>query len=222
MEVRGHPILWRLPPMTTPLRPQNAWKYCEFHEQSGHTTTECRELKKALYKLADNGQIDRFLKRGPRFIRREQEPTPPPPRDEECSTEVVATIVGGYAEGITRSAWKAQLKNAQQPRPSPADTAALSSRFHGPRGLPTVFRSAVGTARRALPPPALRNSLHPSTEDLGHGYFFLRHLGGIRSPRSCQVPGLKYVLDERGLAVGSSLMKLVKGRGVSGEAASSF
>jgi len=26
----------------------------------------------------------------------------------------VATIAGGYAEGITRSAWKAQLKGAQQ------------------------------------------------------------------------------------------------------------
>ncbi|KAJ8441769.1 hypothetical protein Cgig2_009015 [Carnegiea gigantea] len=41
-------------------------KYCEFHEQSGHTTTECRELKKALHELADKGQIDRFLKKGPR------------------------------------------------------------------------------------------------------------------------------------------------------------
>ncbi|KAJ8453378.1 hypothetical protein Cgig2_008262 [Carnegiea gigantea] len=29
------------------------------------TTTECRELKKALHELADKGQIDRFLKRGP-------------------------------------------------------------------------------------------------------------------------------------------------------------
>ncbi|KAJ8435554.1 hypothetical protein Cgig2_015409 [Carnegiea gigantea] len=90
------------PPMTAPPKLQNAQKYCEFHEQNGHTTIECRELKKALYVLADKGEIDRFLKRGSRFLRREQEPAPPPPRDEECSTEVVATIAGGYAEGITR------------------------------------------------------------------------------------------------------------------------
>ncbi|KAJ8421148.1 hypothetical protein Cgig2_027446 [Carnegiea gigantea] len=38
---------------------------------NGHTTTECHELKKALHELADKGQIDRFLKRGPRFLRRE-------------------------------------------------------------------------------------------------------------------------------------------------------
>ncbi|KAJ8438369.1 hypothetical protein Cgig2_027354 [Carnegiea gigantea] len=51
--LQGHPMLRRPPPMTTPPKPQNARKYCEFHEQSGHTTTECRELKKAFPKLAD-------------------------------------------------------------------------------------------------------------------------------------------------------------------------
>ncbi|KAJ8435869.1 hypothetical protein Cgig2_028577 [Carnegiea gigantea] len=45
---------------------------------------------------------------------RKQEPAQPQLRDEKCSTEVMATIVGGYAEGITRSVWKAQLKGAQQ------------------------------------------------------------------------------------------------------------
>ncbi|KAJ8430802.1 LOW QUALITY PROTEIN: hypothetical protein Cgig2_005209 [Carnegiea gigantea] len=50
-----------------------------------------------------------------------------------------------------------------------------------------------------LQPPALCNCPHPSSEDLGHGYFFRDHLGGIRSPRSCQVPGLNYVLDKREL-----------------------
>ncbi|KAJ8437661.1 hypothetical protein Cgig2_028599 [Carnegiea gigantea] len=105
--VRGHPILRRSPPMTAPPKLQNGRKYCEFHEQRGHTTTECWELKKALHELADKGQIDRFLKRGPR-------PAQPQPRDDECSTEVVATIAGGYAKRMTQSAWKAQLRSAQQ------------------------------------------------------------------------------------------------------------
>ncbi|KAJ8433412.1 LOW QUALITY PROTEIN: hypothetical protein Cgig2_026676 [Carnegiea gigantea] len=65
-------------------------------EPSRHTTIECRELKKGLHELADKWQIDRFMKRGPRFLRQEQAPAPPPPRDEECSTEVVAAIAGGY------------------------------------------------------------------------------------------------------------------------------
>ncbi|KAJ8423666.1 hypothetical protein Cgig2_009287 [Carnegiea gigantea] len=107
-------MLRRPPPMTAPPRPQNARKYCEFNEQSGHTTTDCRELKKALHELADKGQIDRFLRRGPRSLRQEQTPAPPPLRDEECSTEVVATIAGGYVEEITQTAWKAQPRCAQQ------------------------------------------------------------------------------------------------------------
>ncbi|KAJ8430922.1 hypothetical protein Cgig2_033550 [Carnegiea gigantea] len=60
--------------------------------------------------------------------------------------------------------------------------------------------------------PALRNDPHPSSKDLDRGYFFLGHLGGIRSPRSCQVPGLNYVLDKRELGD-----RLAEGRGVSGE-----
>ncbi|KAJ8438993.1 hypothetical protein Cgig2_012989 [Carnegiea gigantea] len=36
------------------------------------------------------------------FLRKESEPARPEPRDEECSTEIVATIGGRYAEDITR------------------------------------------------------------------------------------------------------------------------
>ncbi|KAJ8432915.1 hypothetical protein Cgig2_004589 [Carnegiea gigantea] len=94
----GHPILRRPPPMTAPPRPQNARKYCESHEQSGHATTECRELKKAFHELADKGQIDRFLKRWPRFLQQERTPTPPPPRDEKCSTEIVTIIAVRFGD----------------------------------------------------------------------------------------------------------------------------
>ncbi|KAJ8427200.1 hypothetical protein Cgig2_011776 [Carnegiea gigantea] len=67
MEVKEHP-------MTSALKLHNARKYCEFHKQKGHTTAECRELRKALHELADEGKIDRFLKRGSRFLRKEREP----------------------------------------------------------------------------------------------------------------------------------------------------
>ncbi|KAJ8436956.1 LOW QUALITY PROTEIN: hypothetical protein Cgig2_018903 [Carnegiea gigantea] len=63
--VKEHSILKKSQPMTTALKPHNTWKYYEFHEHNGHTTAEYRELRKALYKVADKRQIDCLLKRGP-------------------------------------------------------------------------------------------------------------------------------------------------------------
>ncbi|KAJ8451982.1 hypothetical protein Cgig2_016563 [Carnegiea gigantea] len=88
-------------------------RYTEQEWESRHTTTKCRELKKALYELAEKGQIDRLLKKGPRFFRREQEPAQPQAQDEECLMEVVATITRGYVKGMSLSPWKAQLRSAQ-------------------------------------------------------------------------------------------------------------
>ncbi|KAJ8425846.1 LOW QUALITY PROTEIN: hypothetical protein Cgig2_033941 [Carnegiea gigantea] len=114
-QVRGHPMLRRLLPMTASPKPHNARKYCGFHEQNGHTTSECHEMKTALLKLTDKGQIDHFLKKGPCFLNREREFAEPQLRDEECSTEVVATIAGGYEEEISifidESSNIAHLKN---------------------------------------------------------------------------------------------------------------
>ncbi|KAJ8452573.1 LOW QUALITY PROTEIN: hypothetical protein Cgig2_004909 [Carnegiea gigantea] len=61
---------------------------------------------------------------------------------------------------------------------------------------PVVFRSAVGTARQAPPAVGTLQQPSPLEEDLGHGYFFFGHLGGIRSSRSYQIPGFNYVLDK--------------------------
>ncbi|KAJ8423767.1 hypothetical protein Cgig2_023007 [Carnegiea gigantea] len=79
----AHPMLKRPPSMTSAPKPHNARKYHEFFEQNRHTTAECQELRKALHELADKGQIDRFLKRGPRFLREEREPARPEPRDRD-------------------------------------------------------------------------------------------------------------------------------------------
>ncbi|KAJ8424981.1 hypothetical protein Cgig2_031930 [Carnegiea gigantea] len=196
------------------------------------------------------------------------QPAPPLPRDEECSIEVVATIAEGYAEGITLSAWKAQLRSAQQGHGPPRWPArahpqsevgleitiilklaskgqhdlvevpegvgvallvvlllgldrisrgllqlALQPFLLGLTGLQVRLQSfAMPLVPRDEPlqPPVLHDSLHPSSQDLSHGYFFLDHLGGIRSPRGCQVPGLNYVLDEREL---NGRVRLDEGRG---------
>ncbi|KAJ8444056.1 hypothetical protein Cgig2_030913 [Carnegiea gigantea] len=120
-EVRKHPMLKRPQPMTAAPKPQNVQKYYEFHEQNMHTTAECRELRKTLHELANKGQIDRFLKR-------KCEPARPDPREEESSTEIATTTTGGYVEGNTRSAWKAQLRGAQQ-EVNPTGIIRLSLRF---------------------------------------------------------------------------------------------
>ncbi|KAJ8443570.1 hypothetical protein Cgig2_020657 [Carnegiea gigantea] len=65
-----HPMSKKLQPMTTAPKHHNVQKYCEFHEQNGHTTTECRELRKGLHELANKGKTDRFLKGRPRTLRR--------------------------------------------------------------------------------------------------------------------------------------------------------
>ncbi|KAJ8439079.1 hypothetical protein Cgig2_009222 [Carnegiea gigantea] len=52
-------------PTNTALKQYNPQKYYEFHKQQGYITAECKELKNTLYELADKGQLDRFLRRGP-------------------------------------------------------------------------------------------------------------------------------------------------------------
>ncbi|KAJ8420089.1 LOW QUALITY PROTEIN: hypothetical protein Cgig2_002030 [Carnegiea gigantea] len=61
-----------------------------------------------LHSLCDPFQANRLAQRT------RQEPVQPRPRDEECSMEIMASITGGYTEGMTRSAWKAQLRGMQQ------------------------------------------------------------------------------------------------------------
>ena len=46
METKRHPLLRKLQPMAVTHKPNNATKYCEFHEQRNDTTTECIQLKR--------------------------------------------------------------------------------------------------------------------------------------------------------------------------------
>ena len=59
MEIKGNPMLGQPKPIKTPANFRNKNKY---YEDLGHTTSECRELKKALHEMVDRGQLNRFLK----------------------------------------------------------------------------------------------------------------------------------------------------------------
>ncbi|KAJ8420186.1 hypothetical protein Cgig2_011983 [Carnegiea gigantea] len=87
--------------MTAVPKPHNARKYREFHEQNRHATDECRELTKALHELAHKRKIDHFFQRGPQSLHKDHDLEREEPQEEECSTEMVAPITGGQAEGIT-------------------------------------------------------------------------------------------------------------------------
>jgi len=52
----------------------------------------------------DKGQIDHFLKRGSGSLHKNRDLARKEPREEECSTKIVATITGGYTKGISRAA----------------------------------------------------------------------------------------------------------------------
>lgn len=64
MEVKDHPMLKRPEPIKTPSKFRNQKKWCEYHKELGHETSECWDLRKALDELADRGKLDRFVKRG--------------------------------------------------------------------------------------------------------------------------------------------------------------
>ncbi|KAJ8444601.1 hypothetical protein Cgig2_023664 [Carnegiea gigantea] len=81
--------------MTTAVRPSG-------HPIQGQTATAKSTI--AFTPYATHSRRTVWLKK-----QEEQEPAQPQLRDEECSAEVMATIARGYAEGMTRSAWKAQL-----------------------------------------------------------------------------------------------------------------
>ena len=62
MEIKGSPMLRRPRPIGTPINLRNRNKYCEYHENCDHTTSECTELKKALHEMA-RGQLNGILTR---------------------------------------------------------------------------------------------------------------------------------------------------------------
>ncbi|XP_010678170.1 uncharacterized protein LOC104893735 [Beta vulgaris subsp. vulgaris] len=70
--------------------------WCEFHHDCGHTTRDCRELKRVLDKLADEGKWNRFL------IDPKEKKVEPRQDKRTLSDETagyVNVIVGGFSSG---------------------------------------------------------------------------------------------------------------------------
>ncbi|GJT27526.1 reverse transcriptase domain-containing protein [Tanacetum coccineum] len=50
------------PPMTTPIEKRNASKFCEFHEEVGHTTDKCMHLKRQIEEILKVGKLSHLIK----------------------------------------------------------------------------------------------------------------------------------------------------------------
>ncbi|KAJ8434233.1 hypothetical protein Cgig2_005912 [Carnegiea gigantea] len=170
-----HPMLKKPQPMTADLESHSVQKYCQFYEQKGDTTVECKELKKALHELTDKGQIYHFLERGKRFFHEDLVRAREEPRKEECSTEIVATITRGCAEGISRDRWKHSYK---EPSNSPHNESSadiiiwgcLRKHKYPIRDITTLLHPILGFGGQEVasvgmfcPPCGSRTRLSPET-----------------------------------------------------------
>ncbi|GJT60486.1 hypothetical protein Tco_1004019 [Tanacetum coccineum] len=50
------------PPMVTPADKRSSNKFCEFHNDKGHSTNECMQLKKQIEELVKAGKLSHFIK----------------------------------------------------------------------------------------------------------------------------------------------------------------
>ncbi|XP_057550569.1 uncharacterized protein LOC130828622 [Amaranthus tricolor] len=61
------------PPTTTPSDRRNYNLWCYYHKEHDHTLAQCRELKRILHQLADEGKLSIFINRKDYDARREEE-----------------------------------------------------------------------------------------------------------------------------------------------------
>nr|GFB43728.1 reverse transcriptase domain-containing protein [Tanacetum cinerariifolium] len=50
------------PPMVTPVEKRNGNKFCDFHNDKGHSTDECMQLKKQIEELVRAGKLSHLIK----------------------------------------------------------------------------------------------------------------------------------------------------------------
>ncbi|KAJ8435744.1 hypothetical protein Cgig2_003166 [Carnegiea gigantea] len=111
METNDNPMLRRLKPIDTPAKFRNKNKYCKYNEDHGHTTFECHELKKALHELADQRQLNHFLKRGEG---RDHNHCNPDER-KTMILIIIAAIIGGIdGKELSTGYQKSQIRKINQ------------------------------------------------------------------------------------------------------------
>ncbi|XP_056685480.1 uncharacterized protein [Spinacia oleracea] len=62
LDIKEKSVLPNPTPIRTPASKRDKSLWCEFPKECGHTTKDCRELKRALDRLADEGKLNKYLK----------------------------------------------------------------------------------------------------------------------------------------------------------------
>ena len=92
------------PPITTPSDRRNYNLWCDYHKEHGHTLAQCRELKRILHQLADEGELSRFINRKDYGTRGDAERRPWNQKRNEARREssntqgTINMIFSGYTE----------------------------------------------------------------------------------------------------------------------------
>ncbi|GKV31526.1 hypothetical protein SLEP1_g40206 [Rubroshorea leprosula] len=71
MQIKNKMDLRRLGPMRTAAATRDHTRYCDFHQDHGHTTEQCNSLRSELESLAQKGMLNEYIQRveQPRFVR---------------------------------------------------------------------------------------------------------------------------------------------------------
>ncbi|GKV16508.1 hypothetical protein SLEP1_g27142 [Rubroshorea leprosula] len=77
IQIKNKMDLRRPGPMRTTAASRDHIRYCDFHQDHGHTTEQCNSLRSELESLAQKGLLNEYIQRAeqPRFVR-EQGPPP--------------------------------------------------------------------------------------------------------------------------------------------------
>ncbi|XP_048493005.1 uncharacterized protein LOC125493583 [Beta vulgaris subsp. vulgaris] len=100
LDIKGKYPLPKPNPIRTSACKRDQGLWCEFHHDCGHTTRECRELKRALDKLADEGKLNRYLKD---LKEKKVEPCQEKQARSDETAGYVNVITGGFASGSLTS-----------------------------------------------------------------------------------------------------------------------
>ncbi|GKV46449.1 hypothetical protein SLEP1_g53433 [Rubroshorea leprosula] len=71
MQIKNKMDLRHLGPMRTTVASRDHTRYCDFHQDHGHTTEQCNSLRSELKSLAQKGMLNEYIQRveQPRFVR---------------------------------------------------------------------------------------------------------------------------------------------------------
>nr|GFA10007.1 reverse transcriptase domain-containing protein [Tanacetum cinerariifolium] len=86
------------PPMVTPVEKRSSNKFCEFHNDKGHSIDECVQLRKQIEKLVRAGKLSHFIKE----IRRDKDQQKSRKNDAPVKDKAVAIYMIQSWQRVTR------------------------------------------------------------------------------------------------------------------------